>query len=134
MLLKKINIGRNFLILISAFTFSQCESQTLKQAEEKKPESKTVITEKTDQMKNNNEIIVDVRTPEEFEHDGHAACSVNYPLNELDKKVDDLKKYNHIVLVCRSGARAGVAKNMLESKGIKNIENKGPWQNATCAN
>ena len=36
-------------------------------------------------MKNlNNEIIVDVRTTEEWEFDGHAECSVNYPLDQFD--------------------------------------------------
>lgn len=85
-------------------------------------------------MKSTNEIIVDVRTPEEWEFDGHAKCSVNYPLDELMDKVNELKQYQHIVLVCRSGARAGVAKRQLESAGLSNIDNLGPWQNVTCAN
>lgn len=85
-------------------------------------------------MKTKNEIIVDVRTPEEWEYDGHANCSVNYPLDELSGKIEELKKYDHIVLVCRSGGRAGVAQRQLESAGIKNVENKGAWQNVTCNN
>lgn len=77
-------------------------------------------------------IIVDVRTVEEWNNDGHAGCSVNYPLNELDKKTDSLKGYDSIILVCRSGNRAGQAKEMLEKAGFKGIENKGPWQNIDC--
>ena len=64
-----------------------------------------------------NEIIIDVRTPEEWQTDGHAACSVNYPLDEIQNKVDELKKYQHIILVCRSGNRAGIAKRQLENAG-----------------
>ncbi len=77
-------------------------------------------------------IIVDVRTVEEWINDGHANCSVNYPLAELDKKTETLKAYDKVVLVCRSGSRAGVAKEMLEQAGIKNVENKGAWQNIDC--
>ena len=77
-------------------------------------------------------IIIDVRTVEEWVNDGHADCSVNYPLAELDKKIASLKEYNKIIIVCRSGSRAGVAKDLLEQAGIKNVENKGAWQNITC--
>lgn len=78
-------------------------------------------------------IIVDVRTPEEWQFDGHAPCSVNYPLGpEFAAKIDSLKTYDKVVLVCRSGARAGSAKALLESAGFKNVENKGPWQNIQC--
>jgi rhodanese-related sulfurtransferase len=77
-------------------------------------------------------IIVDVRTVEEWADDGHAECSVNYPLAELDKKIASLKEYNKIIIVCRSGSRAGVAKEMLEQAGFKNVENKGAWQNIIC--
>lgn len=85
-------------------------------------------------MKTSKEIIVDVRTPEEWQYDGHAECSVNYPLDQLQDKINELKAYDHVVLVCRSGGRAGSAKRMLEAAGIKNVENLGPWQNVSCAN
>ena len=117
-----------WIILTAAFSFlllSNCQSQTNNKQE--------VQPQKKESMKNK-EIIVDVRSPEEWAHDGHAECSVNYPLDEIESKVDDLKNYDHIVLVCRSGNRAGVAKRILEQAGLKNIENKGPWQNASCAN
>ncbi len=81
-----------------------------------------------------NEIIVDVRTEEEYKYDGCAPCSINYPLDIIQNKIEELKKYNHIVLVCRSGNRAGIAKQILESAGIKNVENMGPWQNVHCNN
>lgn len=80
-----------------------------------------------------NTIIVDVRTTEEWEMDGHAECSVNYPLDEFEDKIEELKKYDKIVLVCRSGGRAGAAQAQLMRAGYKKeIENLGPWQNITC--
>jgi rhodanese-related sulfurtransferase len=36
-------------------------------------------------------IIVDVRTAEEWNQDEHAACSVNYPLDELSASIEKLK-------------------------------------------
>jgi len=84
----------------------------------------TTVTVKT--------IIVDVRTVEEWTDDGHAGCSVNYPLQELDKKIESLKGYDKVIVVCRSGSRADVAMEMLQQAGIKNVENKGAWQNINC--
>jgi rhodanese-related sulfurtransferase len=81
------------------------------------------------------QIIVDVRTTEEWEMDGHAECSVNYPLDEFDARIEELKAYDKVIIVCRSGNRAGVAKARLLSAGYtKEIENLGPWQNVSCKN
>jgi rhodanese-related sulfurtransferase len=77
-------------------------------------------------------IIVDVRTVAEWENDGHANCSVNIPLDQLEARMGELKKDQKIVLVCRSGGRAGTAKQMLEGAGFTQLENKGAWQNIEC--
>lgn len=126
MKLIKNNWTQMLMLVFSFFLLTNCESQTKKETE--------VKSTKTEVMKNSKEIIVDVRTEEEWNMDGHADCSVNYPLDQIQSKIEDLKKYDHIVLVCRSGNRAGIAKQILEQAGIKNIENKGPWQNAVCNN
>lgn len=124
---------KNLITALILFLFivgvSSCNTQT------QKTESKTITTKNdTVNMKTTKEIIVDVRSTEEWEMDGHADCSVNYPLDELQDKVEELKKYEHIVLVCRSGNRAGIAKRQLENAGITNVENMGAWQNINCAN
>lgn len=77
-------------------------------------------------------IIVDVRTVAEWENDGHANCSVNIPLDQLEARMGELKKDQKIVLVCRSGGRAGTAKQMLEGAGFTQLENRGAWQNIEC--
>lgn len=76
-------------------------------------------------------IIVDVRTEAEW-NEGHAPCSVHIPLDTIETKADELRKYDEIVVVCRSGARSGHAKMLLEEMGLTNIENLGPWQNVQC--
>lgn len=77
-------------------------------------------------------IIVDVRTVREWDNDGHANCTVNIPLDQLESRVGELKKDQKVVLVCRSGGRAGTAKEMLEGAGFTQVENKGAWQNIEC--
>ncbi|MFO0358765.1 MAG: rhodanese-like domain-containing protein [Sphingobacteriaceae bacterium] len=125
----KNKIVQLMVMIASMIGISSCNSQTTT-----KTDNSVQTTKKNTIMNTTKEIIVDVRSPEEWEFDGHADCSVNYPLDEIQEKVEELKKYEHIVLVCRSGNRAGVAKRILEGAGIKNVENLGPWQNVACAN
>ncbi len=90
---------------------------------------KTTTVTKTDLK----QIIVDVRTPEEWNGDGHADCSVNYPLDSFGSKIEELKKYDKVIIVCRSGARAEAAKKQLLDAGYtKEVENLGAWQNIKC--
>lgn len=90
------------------------------------------VTASPNEVVSANTIIVDVRTAEEWNNDGHAACSVNYPLDDLQSKMDSLRKYDKVVLVCRSGSRANTALHMLEDAGFKEVVNMGPWQNIVC--
>lgn len=119
----------SFMFVMSIMALG-CEGQTVEQ-NKKKEEPKTSIDSKQINEKMNS-IIIDVRTVNEWQNDGHADCSVNIPLDQIGSKIEELKAYNKIVLVCRSGARAGSAKNMLEGAGFKQVENLGAWQNVTC--
>lgn len=77
-------------------------------------------------------IIVDVHTVEEWNNDSHADCTINYALDELNLKIESLKAYEKVVVVNRSGNRADSAKEIHERNGIKNVINKGAWQNVAC--
>ena len=71
-------------------------------------------------------IIIDVRSASEFKS-GHIAGSRNYPLAGIRTKLAELKKINKpVITVCRSGARSGMAKDILRSAGIE-VYNGGPW-------
>lgn len=71
-------------------------------------------------------LVVDVRTPEEF-NDGHVKGSENIPLNIISTRVKELEG-KKIVLVCRSGGRASQALSILTSNGIEAV-NAGAWTN-----
>lgn len=82
--------------------------------------------EKVAEMLKNGALIVDVRTPEEYKA-GHIKQSVNIPLNVIPNKVNELKRKNKpIVTCCRSGARSGMAADMLRKAGVE-VENGGSW-------
>lgn len=74
----------------------------------------------------NGAVVVDVRTPGEFQS-GHVKGSKNIPLQTLQNSISSLKN-KEVILVCRSGARAASAKNMLGKHGIT-AYNAGAWQN-----
>ena len=106
------------IILLISFFLANCQNNNTK-----------------NKVMNNQEkqIIIDVRSEEEWQFDGHADCSVNYPLDIFESKIDELKKFDRIILVCRSGNRAGIAKRQLMNAGYTNeIENLGAWQNVSC--
>ncbi len=73
-------------------------------------------------------VIVDVRSKGEFAS-GHVKGSVNIPLEQVTNNANNLKKHPHVIVCCRSGNRSGMAKRMLESKGLTNVTNGGSWQN-----
>jgi rhodanese-related sulfurtransferase len=65
--------------------------------------------------------LIDVRTPAEFGA-GHIPGAVNVPLDELKASVAELCSvlgaHHDVVLVCRSGARAGQAHEALQAAGL----------------
>lgn len=71
--------------------------------------------------------LVDVRTPGEFAT-GSVKGAVNIPLDSLSSRLSTFKNKNNIIVFCRSGARSGQAKNILEQNAFKNVINGGTWQ------
>lgn len=70
--------------------------------------------------------LVDVRTPAEFA-DGHVQGSVNIPLDRIASELPRFKGRKNIVVFCRSGARSGQAKAILEQNEFTNVVNGGSW-------
>ncbi len=70
-------------------------------------------------------VIIDVRTPAEFKG-GHVKGSKNIPLDQLNGKITEIKKWNKpVIAYCASGNRSGMAANMLKSNGIDCINGGG---------
>lgn len=88
---------------------------------------KMIMTSKIDykDLISKGALIVDVRSPGGFQS-GNANGSINIPLQDLPSKINDLKG-KEVILVCRSGARAGNALAYLTNEGVT-AHNAGPWQ------
>ncbi len=77
---------------------------------------------------NDGALLADVRTPAEFAL-GHVKGSVNIPLNEITRHLSKFKKHKNIVVFCKSGGRAMMAKSVLKKNGIANVINGRTWTN-----
>ena len=67
-------------------------------------------------------MILDVREKDEWDT-GHHSSAVHIPLSEVKKKFHSKypDKNIKVLIYCRSGMRAGNAKEILESQGYSNI-------------
>lgn len=62
-------------------------------------------------------ILVDVRTPAEFEK-GAIAGAKNMPVDTIANQIDQLRPYKKIYLYCLSGGRSQLALTQLEHSGL----------------
>jgi phage shock protein E len=79
-----------------------------------------------------NHILLDVRTPEEF-NEGHIAGAVNIPVQELTQRLSEVPDDKEIIVYCRSGNRSATASNILLENGFSAIYDMGgiiAWQQA----
>lgn len=75
-------------------------------------------------LKNDKQVILlDVRTVEEFE-EGHIPSAINIPHKELEARLAELSgaKNTQVVIYCRSGRRAEVARQVLEKSGFNQLD------------
>ena len=68
-------------------------------------------------------VIIDVRTPQEYAHDGHIAHSRLMPLASVANRINELPEDKPIIFVCRSGSRSAMACELLEKAGYTNAIN-----------
>lgn len=70
-------------------------------------------------------IYIDVREPGEFAS-GHVEGAINIPLGSIgssNSELENIAKDAKLVVYCRSGGRAGLAKEQLQAMGYTNVEN-----------
>ena len=77
-----------------------------------------------------NPIIIDVRTPQEFES-GHVESAINIEWQEIALVENSTNKDNRIFLYCRSGNRSQKATDILIDIGYKDVINLGSVNEAS---
>ena len=72
--------------------------------------------------KNDNSIILDVRSNEEVER-GKIEGSIHIPVNEIHSKIESVipEKNTRIIVYCLSGSRSFIAAEVLEDLGYINV-------------
>jgi rhodanese-related sulfurtransferase len=84
-------------------------------------------TNSIQEFKEKGAIVIDVRSQGEFAG-GHIKGAKNIPLNEIDSKINDIKKLNKpVIACCASGMRSSQATSILKKNGIEVI-NGGGWK------
>lgn len=83
---------------------------------------------KTDELKQKmdakeNFVLIDVREP--HEHDAFNVGGSLIPLGSLTSRLNELEdnKDDEVIVYCRSGQRSGVAKEVMQRAGFKNVRN-----------
>ena len=71
-------------------------------------------------LKENNYIIVDVRSKEEYDS-SHVVGSINIPYDTIDENTD-LDKSKTIIVYCRSGKRSSIASETLKKLGYNVLD------------
>ena len=72
---------------------------------------------------NKNIVLLDVRTQEEYDHNGRVKNTKLIPLDQLGNRLDELNPQDTIVCICRSGNRSGFACGTLQRAGFANVYN-----------
>ena len=85
-------------------------------------------------VNNKGALLLDVRTQAEYNQE-HLPKAQRIEVSELANKIDEVKKLTKgkmdhpIVVYCRSGARSGSAKKILEKAGFTQVSNLGSYKN-----
>ncbi|MFZ4450474.1 rhodanese-like domain-containing protein [Salibacterium aidingense] len=82
-----------------------------------KSEIKNIYDEKT-----STPVFIDVREPSEYV-EGHIPGVPLLPMNQVPEVIDELKKDQEYVLICRSGNRSQHTALYFKDNGIENVKN-----------
>ena len=75
-------------------------------------------------LENPNFVILDVRTPEEY-NSGHIENStlIDFRSDNFKEEINELDKNNTYLIYCRTGGRSASALNMMKELGFDNVYN-----------
>lgn len=109
-------IYRSAILLISLFIVWACQSQPLNH---QLLDAKTFFELL---QKNSDAIILDVRTPEEFQQ-GHLpnAMNINYYDVNFQSKISEMDKQKPVFVYCLSGGRSRSAAQQLQKEGFQKV-------------
>ena len=126
------------IIIFALFLLTGCGNKDQKIAEQAESNSEGTVQNitcakmKTMLQEEDDVVLIDVRTPAEYE-EKHLSKAINIP-NESIKDIKDheeITKDTKIIVYCRSGARSSNSANELINMGYKNVYNLGAMSNCS---
>lgn len=109
-----------FIVALFLSNFVACAQTTA-------PIKTITVKDLKQQIKNDSSLVIlDVRTPAELTGPlGEINGVINIPVQELDKRVDELNKYKNqeIAVICRTGHRSSIGTKILLKHGFTKVEN-----------
>lgn len=105
--------------VIGIFSFFQTQSSSVK----------TITPAAYAEQVKQDDVLVDVRTPGEF-NDGHLQDALNSDFNsgEFKKQIQGWDKSKTYYLYCASGNRSGKAAQLMSQLGFENVYNLGAYK------
>lgn len=67
-------------------------------------------------------VMIDVREPDEY-RSGHVKGAKLMPLSSVPQRWQELKSFDEVIVICRSGNRSMMACRQLSTLGIANVSN-----------
>lgn len=112
-----------FVAILPAIIFmTSCNAQSAKEGD-------VTVTEAREMIQNEDVVVIDVRTPDEYEN-GHieGATLINFFGDDFDARIAELPKDKEYIVYCQSGNRSGKAVKKMEAAGFTNAHNMtGGW-------
>ncbi|MDG1872936.1 MAG: rhodanese-like domain-containing protein [Mariniblastus sp.] len=118
-----------FLFLFSVLALMGCQQET-PIVTAPSSTSKTMNSEKDNSTETPvAEFVIDVRTQKEWDA-GHLEEAIRIEHTEIADRIEEITKDKSakILLYCKMGGRAGLAKEALEKMGYSNVENGGGFE------
>lgn len=100
------------LVLITSISLTGCSASP-----ETVVVSDTITVDEAYEKYEEDVFFLDVRTPEEWD-EYHAPETTLIPLDELESRLNELPQSEEIVVVCRSGNRSQVGRDILRQNGF----------------
>ncbi|SDF80567.1 rhodanese-like domain-containing protein [Sporolituus thermophilus] len=110
------------ILLILTLLTTACGGATSSPLQQPAPAVDVTPEEALNAWQGKSAVILDVRTPDEFAQ-GHIPGAVLIPLDQLDKRLDEVPKDKKVLVICRSGNRSSQATKLLRNNGFTNVYN-----------
>lgn len=114
-------IGMAMLLLfVLSFSLVACSTEAAPATDLTTTLPDTITVDQAYELYQDGALVLDVRTYEEWD-DYHAPNTVLIPLDELENRLNVLPKDEQIVVICRSGNRSQVGREILRANGFEQV-------------